>query len=574
MKSIRVKLIFSTLLLTVPLIALLIYTNQYAIGVVREEVAASIQQMISLYMNQVDNGLDEMDKYMNALVGAGPDLAALSRAETEEEYVRAKIYMFNKLVNDLPLYRPLNAMFVYSAARDDYLEVYNDLGLPEERERVKSYISSLLRERPDVNGFHSDSWRSYRIGDRDYLVHILQSGSVYMGAWASAEEMLGPMRSIGPGHSDGTIFVDEQGRPMTRAEITEGAGFEWNPVEHAFELAGAHDRYLVVAEHSRKGDFSLVTLVPEERILENLPFLRRITELIVVASLIVVPVGFYLLRRSVLVPINRLIIAMRWLRDGNTDAKIPFYRTSEEFRVMNETFNDMTNEIRELRIDVYEEQLAKQREELQRLQLQIKPHFFMNTLNIIYQLAKLNKGSEVQEMTLSLVHYLRFMFRSNLSFVRLAEELDMIRHYVRIQQLRFPGNLIFDLTAHDYLLDTPVPPLVAQTFVENAVKHAVTLDASIRLAVTADFVEREGQSLLKLTVRDSGKGFPPDVLEKLNAGETLMNEEGEHVGIWNVQRRLRLLYAGAADVRFENDGGAVVGIWLPIESVNRHHVRE
>ncbi len=105
--------------------------------------------------------------------------------------------------------------------------------------------------------------------------------------------------------------------------------------------------------------------------------------------------------------------------------------------MVNHTFNGMMEQIQELRIHVYEEQLNKQKAELQHLQLQINPHFFMNSLNIIYNLALVKNYALIQEMAISLVQYFRYMFRSNLTFLPLKDELQHIRNYIRIQELRF-----------------------------------------------------------------------------------------------------------------------------------------
>src|SRR5690606_16872282 len=116
--------------------------------------------------------------------------------------------------------------------------------------------------------------------------------------------------------------------------------------------------------------------------------------------------------------------------------RVEMGESSEEFQMLGQSFNSMMDEIQTLRINVYEEQISKQKEELQRLQLQVKPHFFLNTLNIIYNLAKVKSYERVQEMTISLINYFRFMFRSNTSFVMLHEDLEHTRNFLRIHSLR------------------------------------------------------------------------------------------------------------------------------------------
>lgn len=233
---------------------------------------------------------------------------------------------------------------------------------------------------------------------------------------------------------------------------------------------------------------------------------------------------------------------------------------------MGGAFNAMMSEVERLRINVYEEQLNKQKEELQRLQLQVNPHFFLNTLNIIYNLAKIKNYDLILDMTMSLIEYFRFMFRSNTSFVPLKDELEHTRNYLKIQNLRFPEKLKWTIHSPDYLLDVPIPPLVIQSFVENSIKHAVTLDEPLIIEVQIEFLIEEHGSRMKISIRDTGPGFKKDILEKLQAGRSVENERGEHTGIWNVERRLRLLYGEVASIVYDNDlhtFGAKIEIIVP-----------
>jgi two-component system sensor histidine kinase YesM len=68
-------------------------------------------------------------------------------------------------------------------------------------------------------------------------------------------------------------------------------------------------------------------------------------------------------------------------------------------------------------------------------------------------------------------------------------------------------------------------------------------------------------------IADNGKGFPEGILPKLNANESIVNESGEHIGIWNVQRRLNLLYREYTQIEFKNKkpSGAVIVIMIPLE---------
>ncbi|MGO4186039.1 sensor histidine kinase, partial [Paenibacillus sp. TAF43_2] len=69
---------------------------------------------------------------------------------------------------------------------------------------------------------------------------------------------------------------------------------------------------------------------------------------------------------------------------------------------------------------------------------------------------------------------------------------------------------------------------------------------------------------LRIQIHDTGRGFSEEVLQKLQQEINLMNEDGEHIGIWNVRRRLRLLYGDKASMAFYNEDGAAVEITMPL----------
>ena len=76
-----------------------------------------------------------------------------------------------------------------------------------------------------------------------------------------------------------------------------------------------------------------------------------------------------------------------------------------------------------------------------------------------------------------------------------------------------------------------MPPLIIHTFVENTIKYAVTLDNSIQLFIQINIIENEPTCGIRITIRDTGKGFREDILMKLQSGERIIDEHGEHIGI-------------------------------------------
>lgn len=98
----------------------------------------------------------------------------------------------------------------------------------------------------------------------------------------------------------------------------------------------------------------------------------------------------------------------------------------------------------------------------------------------------------------------------------------------------------------------------------------MTMDGFIEIIILVDLWDEDGKPYVRAVIEDSGRGFPEEVVNKLNEGGKMTNEQGEHIGIWNVQQRLELLYNGQADISFSNrtEGGARVVILLPLQENN------
>lgn len=575
-RSLKVKLIAGVLLLTVPLILIMIVGSHYAIGVVRTQVGDSYRNLTTLYMNQIDAELENVDKYLNGLIGSGMELFSINQAVDEDSYFRAKISLFLELKENQVLYPSINAFFLYAPQWEDFMPVFKDVESPEQAMYIQEYIEEYIETNADANIFYSNQWDVHEIHGVYYIIHMMKADDVYIGAWQRADTLMIPLNLIQVGEGGGGLLATMDGIPMTNRELVDRHAIQIPPMSEGYQLTGADDKFLIVGEKSMKGSFRLIVVIPDQQILQNLPYFFRFATLAPIASVLIIPIGLFYLRKIVLYPINRLVQAMKRIREGNLQIRIEEEKLSDEFMLVNQTFNSMMGQIQDLTVNVYEEKLNKQREELQRLQLQMNPHFFLNSLNIIYHLAKVRDYSLIKQMTQSLIRYFRFMFRSNLSFVRLEEEVDHTANYLRIQELRFPGQFNYSMQIPEYMNNELVPPLIIHTFVENTIKHAVTLDQPIDLFIRADIEEVNEAPYMVLEIEDTGAGFAEEILEKLQAKETLVTEQGEHIGIWNVQRRLKLLYGDSAGVEFSNrvPHGAAVRVLLPIKSVDTDIQRE
>jgi len=208
---------------------------------------------------------------------------------------------------------------------------------------------------------------------------------------------------------------------------------------------------------------------------------------------------------------------------------------------------------RELRAARLEGALAAA--QLRALQAQLQPHFLFNTLNTIASLIPEDPVA-AEEMVESLGELLCAALRdAGRDEVPLAQELELLDQYLRIQERRFQDRLRVRRAFRAELADALVPPLLLQPLVENAIRHGVaSRPGGGTVTVRTD---RSDDSLL-LTVEDDGPGFGPQAAGSAPRG----------VGLANTRARLEQLYGPVAALETGNrpGGGAYVGVRLPLRT--------
>jgi signal transduction histidine kinase len=198
-------------------------------------------------------------------------------------------------------------------------------------------------------------------------------------------------------------------------------------------------------------------------------------------------------------------------------------------------------------------QLAEAR--LRVLKMQLHPHFLFNTLHSINSLVTEDPAGASQ-MIARLGDFLRLTLeQSERQFVTLGEEVEFLRCYLDIEQVRFQDRLTVEFDIEHPAGSAEVPHLILQPIVENAIRHAVAPRAGpshIRVAA------RRANGSLRLEVKDSGPGLPAAASRPA---------AGTGVGLSNVRARLEQLYAGRHRFELANaDGGGLsVILELPLD---------
>ena len=201
--------------------------------------------------------------------------------------------------------------------------------------------------------------------------------------------------------------------------------------------------------------------------------------------------------------------------------------------------------------------------ELRALRAQISPHFIYNALTAIASFITTDPA-RARELVLEFADFTRYSFRRQGEFTTLAEELRSIHSYLELERSRFGDRLAVTLRIAPETLSTVIPFLSVQPIVENAVRHGLEpgeRGGGIRIEARDDATHTE------ITVEDDGVGMDPEQLRALLNTDA----DGAHVGIRNVDTRLRQLYGPGGGLVVETNTGAGTLVRMRIPKSQPQH---
>lgn len=578
-RSLRFKFIVGLTLIMLPLFMLLYYNNVYAMKVVRDKVSLTNMNHLAKNVEQNERVLQETNRYLYSLGERDPDIISLFfLTYGSGDYIIAKQRIMNKFMTDIGFYNLIDSFFLYDAVNDDLL-----LATAGNYDIKKSVVQrNMPAQMRQLEGdIQRPEWSIVRGGSFNALVKTVRiNQQFYAGALVDMNALNDSQQFTGSGDRGGAVIVTPDGRALSDSTLNTGqiklVADHLNGLESPYQVISEPGRtarqYLMVGIPSAMSEMNYVVLLPEEDMMRNLPFFQQIIRLLPIGAAVILVTALFFLRQLLFRPMNALIRGMRRVSRGELDVKLEA-PSSSELEFVTRSFNQMIQEIQHLKIDVYEEKLRTREAEFKQLQMQINPHFYLNSLNIIHSLASLQKHELVQQMAGHLADYFRSSLRAGKRVITLNEEMEHIRHYLEIQKLRFPSKLDFELDIDTDAGHYVMPPLTIQPFVENAIIHGFqrrTESFVIRITARLDagWRSQDRDGLLQLQIMDNGVGFKPELLTQLQRGEYAKDPGGQHIGIWNVAHRLLVKYGPDAGLTFENglDEGAAVSINLPAQT--------
>lgn len=306
----------------------------------------------------------------------------------------------------------------------------------------------------------------------------------------------------------------------------------------------------VSAYRDADSGLSVFSFVPDRVLNQGLiPIFFVFAGIYLVVIAVAVVLSIYFSRRFTK-PIQTIKDAMTEF-DGNNFERTIELHTNTELDEIGRSYNEMLVNIRQLLDEIKDQERELRTTELNMLISQINPHFLYNTLDTIYMLARINGEETTMRMIQALSRYLRLSLSKGSEIVTVEDELENVKSYMEIQQIRNQDLFSYKLDCQVDAADTYVLKLILQPLVENAVKYGfqdIFEGGRIEIAVW----KKDGD--LYLSVANNGTSIDPDMMEKINGmndipvGElkNCFPDKKHGYGVVNILTRLRLKYGDRA----------------------------
>lgn len=545
-----------------------IIVSAFLSGYIRKQAEESIRSTTEFYAAQMDASFRDINDYLGELVFQDKDVAMTRYTSDKLLFIQA----VQKINEKLEFYRTKLGgdfqFFIYYPELDYFAS--SERGEMEIKEfaALKENMAQYIRTDYEAGGLNArKKWWLAGIDGKQYALNYIFFDEWYACCFIDAQKLADSANVIHLGKDSFVTLVTEDGRPSGRLDRLKESGF-YNPDtgksrldENVFGM-----KYTMIHQPLDYAGFGISVVVQNNRSMVNVMIFQLIIILFILAGICIAALLLYRVKKRMIEPMKYFSDNLTKIREDSQDVYFDNVDIAE-LAEANELFQSICGQMKELKIQMYEQQLAQQKLQLDYMHLQIQPHFYINCMSLIYNMAAMGEDDTIQQLSACVSDYFRYIFRSDSNMVCLTEEMKHVGNYLEICRIRYKDRLTFHLEKGEGLEDIKIPPLLLHTFVENSVKYAAGSGKTIQILVAAARKKQQGEEFVEIKIEDNGIGFSDNVLESLRQDKDIVTEKGTRIGIRNCIQRLSRIYGSSARVLFENreEGGARVLITIVLK---------
>lgn len=289
-------------------------------------------------------------------------------------------------------------------------------------------------------------------------------------------------------------------------------------------------------------------------------------------GLLAVVVISYVLSKRLGKPVEELLRYIRINRDGDITEMADADADTGDIEKIRRAFEGMSHELRNNIESNYKMNLRLHEITIKAYESQMNPHFLFNTLYMIQMMNVLGEKENITTITNHLGKLLRFNL-DNRNEVKLAEEIENVKNYLKIMELRFKGRFNYKIIIPPELMECYTVKFMLQPLIENSVSHGFVHKKDMCEIVIMG--QRIGDDIA-IIVKDNGQGIEPENLEKLNIKLKGENSDVKGIGIVNVHERIKLLYGKeyGIDIFSDYEKNTIVLVHIPVSKSPKTEVAD
>lgn len=533
----------------------MLFMDWYLIREYQNRNMKAERNVLNDYVGKIEDSMERIDRLLYNIYANDENFQALRKKEKPvQEYGHA--YELKELLSmRMYLEENMSGFFIFY---DNMQKVWYNVDTAQIKPEQTEEIKERLKIRLETAG-KTRSWTTVTVdGDTNLAILYKKENVAVYGILSlrSAEEELRERlgRIV-------EAVLEEDEIALKNQELAEQLGLNELTEQYSDSLSERKGKYQIYG--SRIPNTNLWLYAVYKINLWNFMNIQQLLLLaLTVLSVCAVIVLYIFMRKQIASPIRQLTETMNRIRSGETKVVPEISSRFHEIQEVNETLDKMVRELEKQKLLVYEEIIEKQKAQMQYLQLQLKPHFYLNSLKTLNALAMENQTDKMQDLIMNLSSHLRYLLQTDREIVPLSMEMEFVENYVNMQKHLTGRPVICEIEIDEHVKNWLIPVLAVHTFVENSVKYARLGDSRIPLEiqVTADYLATEDGGYLNIIVRDNGQGYPEKIIEEINREAS---PGKRNVGINNLKRRCRLLYGEKAEYNFDNCDGALSELILP-----------
>lgn len=534
---------------------LIIFQNHSALSLLLEHIYHNTQDTAVLYQKQIDYELDRVETYLLTVAFENSDYTTLSYQDSSSTSWHNSLYRLSQdFKSALSLYIADGFLF-YNLETDNFL-------FTKQITTSDLTMQKVLRDMISSEELPSD-WEILEVDDSLCLIKMIDIGNSRLGALISVRSLLESVTSSNT--EEVSLYLTTQDNRLIGPDnAILDLDFEILTDSYAIKKIDGK-KALIVQQALSHSDFYLTRLIPYSEVQTLNVSLRKAAFGTIVLFLGISLALVLAVNRQLIHPVNILTDALEKVSAGSLENQIAVTGQLREYQQMSNSFNEMVTEIKNLKIDIYEEKLQHQELEIQYLKQQITPHFMINCLNTAYQLIEPEHLVLARSMLMDLSQHLRYTLSAGQT-VSLGEDLIMVQNYVEMSGIRYPNSLALYINCPDAFQQAVVVPLLLLNFIENTIKHEVVMGQLLEMHIDVISYETDDCIRLNVCIWDTGKGFSQQMLSRITAPSYPSGNDTTHIGITNVIFRMRHIFP---DVKFtfcnRPGAGAQIDINFPCQ---------